>query len=86
MESLNFLREDPVIAWLVFLALLVTVVPMVSVLWRRLSGRSLVDAAKRPVQVTKPTRFGNRTELIILLVGFLLLLAVIGWIRSTVFE
>lgn len=86
MELLNFLREEPVMAWLVLIALLVTIVPMASVLWRRMSGRKPVDAAKQPVQATKPTRFGNQTELVILFVGLLLLLAAIGWMRSTFFR
>jgi hypothetical protein len=48
-------------------------------------GRGQTGVAKQPVLETKTTRFGNQTELIILLVGLLLLLAVIGWIRSTFF-
>ncbi len=85
MEFLNFLREEPMMAWFVFLALLVTIVPAASVLWRRMFGRSQAEVAKQPAHETKPTRFGNQTELIILLVGLLLLLLVIGWIRSTFF-
>lgn len=85
METINFLCEDPVIAWLVFLGLLVIIVPVASVLWRRMSGRSPADTVRQPVQATKPTRFGNQTELVILLLGLLLLLLVIGWIRSTFF-
>ncbi len=85
MEFLNFLREEPVMAWFVLLALLVTIVPAVSVLWRRMSGRGQAEAARQPVHETKPVRFGNQTELIILLAGLLLLLAVIGWVRSTFF-
>jgi hypothetical protein len=50
-----------------------------------MSGRNPVDAAKQPAPVIKPTRFGNQTELVILFVGLLLLLAVIGWIRSAFF-
>ncbi len=85
MEFLNFLREEPVMAWFVFLALLVTIVPAASVLWRRMFGRGQAEVANQPAHETKPTRFGNQTELIILLVGLLLLLLVIGWIRSTFF-
>ncbi len=85
MEILNFLREEPTMAWFAFLALLVTIVPLASVLWRRMSGRSRTDAAKPPVHDFKPARFGNQTELILLLAGLLLLLALIGWIRSTFF-
>ena len=85
MGFLNVLREDPMIAWFVFLALLLIVVPAVSVLWRRMSGRNQPDAAKQLVRATKPTRFGNQTELVIVLLGLVLLLAVIGGIRSIFF-
>ena len=85
MEFLNFLREEPVMAWFVLIALLVTIVPVASMLWHRMSARKPVDAESPPVRATKPTRFGNQTELIILLVGFLLLLAAIDWIRSAFF-
>ncbi len=85
MEFLNFLREEPMMAWFVLLALLVTVVPAVSVLWRRMSGHGQAEAAKQPVHETKPARFGNQADLIVLLAGLLLLLTVIGWIRSTFF-
>jgi NADH:ubiquinone oxidoreductase subunit 6 (subunit J) len=82
MELLNFLREEPVMAWLVFLGLLITVVPVAAVLWRKMSGRNPVDEIKQPVQATKPVRFGNRTELALVFVGILLLLAIVGWIRN----
>lgn len=78
MEFLNVLREDPVIMWLVFLGLLITIVPAALVLWGKISGRNPVDAENAPVQATKSTRFGNQTELVILFLGLLLLLAVIG--------
>ncbi len=85
MEILNFLREEPVTGWFVFLALLITVVPAASVLWRRIFRRNEATEKTRPVPETTSTHFGNRTELVILLVGLLLLLALIGWIRSTFF-
>jgi len=86
MEFLNFLREEPVMVWFALIALLVTIVPVASMLWNRISVRKPVDAESAPVRSIKPTRFGNQTELIILLVGLLLLLTVIGWIRSVFFE
>ena len=85
MEFINFLREEPVMAWLVFLALLLTIVAAVSVLRRKMSGRNPIDVAKQPVQTTKPVRFGNQTELILVLGGILLLLAIIGSIRTIFF-
>lgn len=85
MEFLNFLREEPVMAWLVFLGLLITVVPVAAVLWRKMSGRNPVEEVKQAVQATKPVRFGNQTELVLVLVGILLLVAMIGWIRHILF-
>ncbi|MCR4338410.1 MAG: hypothetical protein NUW01_00835 [Gemmatimonadaceae bacterium] len=85
MAFLNVLREDPLIAWFVFLAVLITVVPAVSVLWRRMSGRNQPDAARQPVRAAKSTRFGNQTELVIVLLSLVLLVAVIGWVRSIFF-
>lgn len=85
MEFLNFLREEPVMGWFVFLALLITVVPAASVLWRRVFSRNQAEVKKQPAPETKSTHFGNQTELVILFVGLLLLLALIGWIRSAFF-
>ena len=85
MEILNFLREEPVMGWFVFLALLIMVVPAASVLWRWIFRRNETEQKTRPVPETTSTHFGNRTELVILLVGLLLLLALIGWIRGTFF-
>lgn len=85
MEFLNFLREEPVMAWLMSLALLITIVPVASTLWRKMSGSNPVDKSTNPMQAAKPTRFGNQTELIILLLGLLLLLVVAGWMRATFF-
>ncbi|MCR4346172.1 MAG: hypothetical protein NUV55_03045 [Sulfuricaulis sp.] len=85
MEFLNFLREEPVMGWFIFLALLVTVVPAASVLRRWIFRRNQAEVKKQTAPETKSTHFGNRTELVILFVGFMFLLAVIGWIRSTFF-
>ena len=85
MDLLNFLKDDPVIAWFAFLASMLIVVSVASVLWHRRAGRSQGDVAEKPAQVTKPTRFGNQSELIVLLIGIVLLLALIGWIRSIFF-
>ena len=68
--------------WFVLIALLVAVAPIASVLWHRRSGSNSLDAAKQPAQMIKPTRFGNQTEIVILLVGLMLLLALISWIRN----
>lgn len=86
MDWLNFLKDDPVMAWFAFLVLLLIVVSVASVLWCRMAGRSQADVAKQPAQVTKETRFGNQTELVVLFLGLLLLLGVIGLIRSMFFE
>ena len=88
MATLNFFRDEPVIAWLVLLGLLLLIVSVASVLRNSMPGRSKVKVVKQPAQIVKPTRFGNQTDLIVLFLGFLglmLLLAFIGWIRSTFF-
>lgn len=85
MELLNFFREEPMMVWFAFLALLVTLVPAVAVLWRRMFRRGQAEVAKQPVHDTKPIRFGIQADLIILFFGLLLLLVVIDWIRSTFF-
>jgi hypothetical protein len=82
MEFLNFLREDPVMAWLVFLGILLTVVPAANVIWRKLSGHKTAEEVEQPMRTTRPFRFGFQTELVLLLVGILWLLAIIGGIRS----
>lgn len=82
MTFLAVLREDPVIAWLLFLGLLITIVPASLALRDKMSGRKRIDAENPPVRATKPARFGNQTELVILLLGLLFLLAVIGLFRS----
>jgi len=82
MDFLNFLREELVMAWLVFLGVLITVVPGAAVLWRKMSGRKPVAEVNQSVQETKPVRFGNQTELFLVLVGILLLLAIAVWIRN----
>lgn len=84
MEFWNVIREDPLVAWFIFLALLLTGVPAASMLWRRMTGRE-PKAAKQPERATESTRFGNQTELVIMLLGLVLLLAVIGWVRSAFF-
>lgn len=85
MEFLNFLREDPVMAWLVFLGLLLAVVPVTAVLWRKMSGRKPMEETREPARAANPVRFGNQTELFLLLVGILLLLAIAAWIGGIFF-
>ena len=38
MEFLNFLREQPVMAGLVLLALLIIIVPVANMLWKKMFG------------------------------------------------
>jgi uncharacterized membrane protein len=82
MEFLNFLREELVMALLVFLGFLLVVVSVTSLFRRKMSGSKPVDELEQPARATKPVRFGNQTELVLVFFGILLLLAVIGWIRK----
>lgn len=88
MEFINFLREEPVMIWFVLIALLVTVVPVASVLWHRIFRRNQAEVKKQTAPETKSTHFGFgfRQELVILFVVILWLLAAIIGIRSTFFE
>lgn len=61
MDFLNFLREDPMMAWFVFLALLVTIVPAVSVLGRRMSGHG--QAEQQNNLCIKQNRHASETRL-----------------------
>jgi hypothetical protein len=80
LEYLNVLREDPTMAGLALVALMIIILPIGSVIWQRIFGRASADPAKQPAKAAKPTRFGNRTELTLLLAGLLLFLAITGWI------
>ena len=93
MDWLNFLKDDPVMAWFAFLALLLIVVLAASALRQKMAGRSPTAVTKQSTQPTKPVRFGIHADLLIifygivaLLLGIQLLLGVISWIRSTFFE
>ncbi len=85
MGILNFFREDPVIGWLVLLGLVVIVVSVASALWQKMAGHSPTVVTKQSTQLTKPVRFGNQTDLVVLFFGIMLLLGVIAWIRSIFF-
>lgn len=78
MELLHFLREEPVMAWFALLALLLTIVPMAVFLWQRLNARKQIDTAKQPSLHSKPVRFGNHAELIILFFGLIFLLSMVS--------
>lgn len=86
MELLNFFKDDPVMGWFALIALLVTVVPVASVLWSRLFGRKQAEAIKQFERDTKSTHFGNRTDITLLIIGFMLLLAFIGWVYGSFFR
>lgn len=83
MEILNFLRDEPVMRWFALLALLVCGAPIASALWCRMPGRQRVQAVEDPARHSEPVHFGNRIEVTLLLIGFCLLLALIGGVRGT---
>ena len=72
-------------AGLVLLALLLTIVPVISMLWKKIFGGNTKNFPRPTKQTTKSTHFGNQTELIILLLGLVFLLILISWILSRFF-
>jgi len=85
MSFVHFLVEAPVVAFMLLLALLVTVVPIVAgLLSRKKSGQS--DGVSPPLKEPPTTRFlGTQMDIAILIFGLLLLLGVIGWVKKTFF-
>lgn len=86
MEFLNFLKEEPAMGGFALIALLVTVVPLASVLWRKIFGRKQAEAEKQPERDTGSTHFGNRTDITLLIIGLMVLLALISWVYGTFFR
>lgn len=84
MSFVHFLMDTPVVAFMLLLALLVTVVPIVAgLLSRKKSGHPEANTAvKEP-----PARpfLGTQMDIAILIFGLLMLLAVIGWVKKTFF-
>jgi len=85
MIVLRFLIDTPVVAFMLLLALLVTVVPIVGALLSRNRSRHPDDLSML-VKEPPTTRFlGIQMDIAILILGLLLLLSVIGWIHKTYF-
>ena len=78
MTFIQFLIDTPVMAFLLFLGVLVTVVPILaSLLFRNKSGHS--DAVSAPIKEAQSSRFqGTQMDIAILIFVLLLLLGVIG--------
>lgn len=85
MSFVHFLMDTPVVAFMLLLVLLVTVGPIVAgLLSRNKSGRP--DEGGSQVKAPPTTRFlGIQMDIAILIFGFLLLVAVIGWVKKTFF-
>ncbi len=85
MTFIQFLIDTPVVAFLLFLGLLVTVVPtLASLLFRNKSGHP--DAVSAPIKGALPKRFlGTQMDIAILIFGLVLLLGVIGSIHKAFF-
>lgn len=85
MNFVQFLIDTPVVSFLLLLGLLVTVVPVVAaVLSRKKSKHPVVPGM--PMKTPPSTRFlGTQMDLAILILGLLLLLGVITWVRKNFF-
>lgn len=82
MEYIDFLRGNPVVAFMLLLVLLITVVPAGAALYRRHRPKGLIagdNPAGGDVQETRPVRFlGTQMDIAILLFGALMLLAIVA--------
>ena len=79
MTTLDIIRADPILAWFSLFTALLVVVPAAVVLWRRFSGRGAdEERATPPVLSAGRTGFGNRTELLIVLLVLVVLLVLGG--------
>lgn len=81
MEYLDFLRGNPVVAFMLLLVLLITVVPAGTALYRRHRPKAPTDGdnpAGGHMRETKPVRFlGTQMDIAILLFAALMLLAIV---------
>ena len=82
MLYIDFLKDNPVVAFMVLLVLLITVVPAGAALYRRRHPKAPTDGdnpAGGKLQETKPVRFlGTQMDIAILLFGALMLLAIVA--------
>lgn len=80
MDLLSFLVSNPVMGWLACLALLLIIVSVASVLWPGKLKR------KPPLRETGQTRFlGTQVDLVILIFGIILLLALARSVHDLLF-
>lgn len=79
---IHFLEDNPVIDGFIVLVLLITVVPAGMVLYRRYHPapeKEQADAIRQP----RESRFlGTQMDIAMLVLGLLLLLVLIGWLRK----
>jgi Na+-transporting methylmalonyl-CoA/oxaloacetate decarboxylase gamma subunit len=88
MKFVNFLIDNPVMAWLAFLALLVTLVPAASWLFRRIFPHE--EKTDKPAKTVESednsVRFlGTQLDIAILILGLLIIMTLIGWICQIFF-
>jgi hypothetical protein len=82
---IQFLHDTPAVAFMLLLALLVTVVPVLAaIISRKKTGHA--DDANALGRDPPPSRFlGTQMDIAVLIFGLLLLLGVIGWVHKTFF-
>ena len=78
---MELLKSDPVLAWFALFAVVLVIALLASAMWGKAPKR-----AER-AQTEKSTRFlGTQMDIAILIVGLVLLLATISWIREALFR
>jgi hypothetical protein len=82
---IDFLKDNPVIDWFIFLVLLITVVPAGMAIYRRYRPPSDTKQAAA-IREPRESRFlGTQMDLAILVLGLLLLLGLIDWLKGLFF-
>jgi uncharacterized iron-regulated membrane protein len=85
MSFVRFLMDSPIVAFLLLLALFVTAVP-IFVAWLSRGKSAYPDEIDKAPKELPATRFlGNQLDLVALVLVFLLLLVLAGWVRKTFF-
>lgn len=82
MMFIQFLKENPIIDGFIFLIFLITVVPAVAAIYRRVRPAAVKAQAAQQKRPTESRFLGTQMDLAILVVGLLVLGVLISWVMT----